>query len=283
MSEPKDLLPTKQRFVIGLGHARRSRQLVNRDAVLVKPPSVWLPRGNLSLDLGIVHDPTLLGVYQEHSAGLEPALEGDILRRDVEHPDLGRKHNSVVLGHIVARRAEAVPVQNRANEGSVRKSDCRRSVPRLHQRGVVVIEILLQVVHALVTGPRLRDQHHDGVRKRPARHHQQLQHIVQSPGVTSSVLNDGNHIAHRLTEEGRLKKVLTRPDPVQVAAHGVDLPVVRDHSVGMCEPPCREGVGAEPLMHEAEGAGHSRIHKIRKVDRYLVRRQHSLVHNRAGR
>ena len=42
--------------------------------------------------------------------------------------------------------------------------------------------------------------------------------------------------------------------PVDVAAHGVDLAVVRDVAVGVRQLPGGEGVGAETLVHQAERA-----------------------------
>ena len=55
------------------------------------------------------------------------------LGRDVEHADLGRHDDQVVLGDVVARRAQAVAVEHGADADAVGERDRRRAVPRLHQ------------------------------------------------------------------------------------------------------------------------------------------------------
>ena len=46
----------------------------------------------------------------------------------------------IVVGDDVARRAQAVAVERRADLAAVGEGDRRRPVPRLHQRRVVFVE-----------------------------------------------------------------------------------------------------------------------------------------------
>ena len=81
---------------------------------------VRLRARQLALDLLVGDDAALDGVDQEDPARVQPLLDQDVFGRDVEHADLGRHDHQVVLGHVVARRTEAVAVEDRADDASRR-------------------------------------------------------------------------------------------------------------------------------------------------------------------
>ena len=89
--------------------------------------------------------------------GCSRPLCSDVLGRNVEHADFGGHDDQVVLGDVVARRAQAVAVEHRADDRAVGERDRRRAVPRLHQAGVIFVERLQVRVHQLVVLPRLRE------------------------------------------------------------------------------------------------------------------------------
>ena len=118
-------------------------------------------------------------VDEEELARLEAALAHDVLRRLVEHAGLRGEHDPAVLRLEPAPGTQAVAVERRADHAPVGERDRGRPVPRLHQALVVRVEaaqLVGQVVAALV---RLRDHHHHRVRQRPAREHEQLEHVVE--------------------------------------------------------------------------------------------------------
>ena len=84
---------------------------------------------------------------------------------NVEHADLGRHDDQVVLGDVIARRPQAVAIEHRADVRAVGEGDRGRAVPRLHQAGVIFVKRLLLLAHRRVAGPRLGDHHHDRVRQ----------------------------------------------------------------------------------------------------------------------
>jgi hypothetical protein len=83
--------------------------------------------------------------------------------RHRQHAGFGRHDDEVVVGDDVARRAQAVAVQRRADLAAIGEGNGGRAVPRLHQRGVVLVEGLAVVIHQRVAGPGFRDQHHHGM------------------------------------------------------------------------------------------------------------------------
>ena len=87
-------------------------------------------------------------VDEEDAARVQPLLEHDVLGRNVEHADLRRHDDQVVLGDVVARRTQAVAIEHGADHRAVGERDRRRAVPRLHQRRVVLVERLQLLRHA---------------------------------------------------------------------------------------------------------------------------------------
>ena len=77
-------------------------QVVELDQAGVQPLVVRVLGGELGLDLVVLDDAVLVGVDEEHPAGLQPALADDRGRVDVEHADLGGEHDQAVVGDPVA-------------------------------------------------------------------------------------------------------------------------------------------------------------------------------------
>ena len=78
------------------------------------------------------------------------------------HAGFGGQHDQVVLGDDVAAGTQAVAVERGADDAAVGEGDGGRSVPRLHQRGVVLVEGALVLVHVGVAGPGFGNEHgHD--------------------------------------------------------------------------------------------------------------------------
>ena len=68
------------------------------------------------------------------------ALQQDVLLGNVQHADLGRHDDEIVLRDVVSRRPQAVAVEHRADHLAVGERNRRRPVPRLHHRRVVLVE-----------------------------------------------------------------------------------------------------------------------------------------------
>ena len=205
---------------------------------LPQPVGVRMLAGQLRLDLPVVDNPSLGRVNQEDPSRVEPFLDQDVLRRDVEHAHLGRHHHQIVLRHDVARGAEAVPVEDRADHRPVGERDRRRPVPRFHQRSVILVERLSLRVHRLVVAPRLRDHHQHRVGERATRQREELQHVVERRRIALPLADQREQLLQVVVAErlGAAER-LARPHPVDVAAQRIDLAVVRDVAVRVGQRP----------------------------------------------
>ena len=236
----------------------------------------------LRLDLLVVDDPSLRGVDQEDPAGMQPFLDPDVLGRDVQHPHLRSHDDQAVLGHVVAGGAQSVPVEHGADHGAVGERDGGRPVPRLHQRGVVLVEGPPLGAHRLVVLPRLGNHHEDRVRQRAAVHDEKLEHVVEGGRVAQPLARHRQHLAQVLAQRLGPAQRLAGPHPVDVPAQRVDLAVVGHVAVRMRQRPRRERVGAEPLVHEGQRRLQLGVGEVGEHRRDLVGAQHALVDERVG-
>ncbi len=183
------------------------------------------------LDLVVVDDAALRGVDEEHAARLQAHLAHDLLGGGCRaHPTsdaMTTRPSSVTHS---ARRAQTVAVEHGADDGAVGEAHRRRSVPRLHERGVVLVERPTRRIHALVPLPRLRDHHEHGVRQAAAAEVQQLEHLVEARGVRGARGADREDLLELVatTEDVAVDQRLACTHPVLVAGDGVDLTVVCD-------------------------------------------------------
>ena len=257
-------------------------QVVEVDEVLVEPLAVGALGGEATLDFLVLDDATLRGVHEEHAAGLEPALMHNALGRQIKHAGLGGEDDEVVLGHVVARGAQAVAIEHGTDELAVGEGDVGRAVPRLHEAGVVLIEGLARVVHGLVVGPRLGDHHHHRVRERAAGEVEQLQRVIEHRGVAAIGVDDGQDLFDVVAEGLALEQRFAGVHPVDVAAEGVDLAVMRDVAVRVGAIPAGEGVGRETRVDNGERRRHRGVLQVGKIRGELRGEQHALVDDGAG-
>ena len=279
----KRYLALAQRVRIGRGHLGRRRQVVHVNDVLVEPLPVR-PLGDQGLlDLLVFDDAALRRIHHEHAAGLEPAFLHDVTGGNIEHTRFRGHHHKAVLGHVIARRAEPVAVQNRTHLNAVSERDRGRAIPRLHQAGMEFVEGLPLRVHAFVIRPRLGNHHHHRVRQRPTREHEQFERVVEHRRVRAMRVDDRHHFLDVVTKRVRDEAGLAGVHPVDVAPKRVDLAIVRDEPIGMRPVPTGKGVRAEARVHQAQRRLKGRIQQVGKIFLQLHGQQHALVDHRSRR
>ena len=239
MGVAKGDLALQESVAVGLAGLGGLGETLELDHVLVEPLAIGTLGGELGLHLGIVHDAALLCVDQEHAAGLQAALLLDLVGGEFKHAGFGRHDDKSVLGDVEARGAQAVAVEDRTDVLTVGKRDRGRAIPRLHEAGVVLVEGLAGVVHRLVVGPRLGDHHHDRVREGATGEVEQLQRVIEHRGIGAVGIDDRVDLLDVFAEDlgGEIGRAGVHP--VDVAAQGVDLAVVRDVAVRVRDPNLR--------------------------------------------
>ena len=255
-------------------------QVGEMDQAGVQPLVVRVLGGELALDLVVLDDAVLVDVDQEHPAGLEPPLADDARRVEVEHADLGGEHDEAVVGDPVAAGTQAVAVEDGTDLGAVGEHHAGGAVPRLHQRGVELVERAALPVHLPVVLPGLRDHHQHRVGQAATAHVQQLQDLVEARGVRGTRRTDREQPLEVARDQVGVQQCLTGPHPVAVAHHGVDLAVVRDVAERVGQRPARERVGGEARVDDGERGRHPLVGEVGIEGVELGRGQHALVEQR---
>ncbi len=256
-------------------------QVLHADEAGVQPLGVGLGARERGLDLLVADDATVLGVDEEHLAGLQAPALHHVGGVELDDARLGGEHDEPVVGHGIPARAQPVAVEHGPDEGAVGEADVGRAVPRLHEGGVELVERLAGGVHRGVVLPRLGDHHEHRVRQRAASEVQQLEHLVEAGGVGGVGGADREDPLEVTRDDVGGQLALTGAHPVAVALDGVDLAVVGDHPVGVRERPRRERVGREARVHERELGGETRVREVGEERLELAGREHPLVDDRA--
>ena len=279
----KGLLTVEQRHV-GLGRGRlHVRHVLEQHLGAVQPLPVGVLGGQFFLQVLVGDDAVLLEVDEQHLARLQAPLGGDGLLGEVQHAHFRRQHDEAVTGDEITGGTQAVAVQRSADLAAVGEGDCRRSIPRLHQGGVVLVEGAAVFIHQRVAGPRFRDHHHHGVRQRVTGELQQLQRVVEAGAIRLAFIRDRPQLLHVGAEQVGAHGGITRRHPVVVAAQRVDLAVVADHPVRVGERPGREGVGREPLVHQRQSRRHLVVLEVGIIVAQVHAQHETLVDDGFGR
>ena len=88
--------------MIGRRQERRIRHVFDRDEVLLEPLGIGELAGELLLDFFVRDDAALGRIDEEDPSGVQPFLDEDVLGRNVQHADLRRHDDEVVLGDVIA-------------------------------------------------------------------------------------------------------------------------------------------------------------------------------------
>ncbi len=250
---------------------------------VAQPLLIGVLVGELALDFVIADDAAFLEVDEQHLARLQTPLVLDVFFRNRQHAGLGGEHDVVVIGNDVARRAQTVAVECRADLAAVGEGDRGGAVPRLHQRAVIFVERTALGIHQRIAGPGLGNQHHHRVRQGVAAGDEQFERVVDAGGVGLAVRDQRPHLVEIGTQQVGGHRTAPRRHPVDVAADRVDFAVVGEKAVGMRQAPRREGVGREALMDERQRRDRERIAQVFVEAADLGGEQEALVDHRAGR
>ena len=279
----ESLLTVEKGLVVRRHGRHLGGQVLEVDLGFVQPCLIRLGAGQFALQLVVVDDALPFEVDEQHLARLQPPFLDDPILGNRQHAHFRTHDHDIVVGDDIARRAQAVAVQGRADLAAVGKGDGRRPVPGLHDGGVVFVKGPALVVHERMPVPGFRDHHHDRVGQRIAAGDQQLQGVVEGSGIRGPVADQRPQLFEVVAQQFRLHGMAARQHPVDVAPDGVDLAVMTEVAERLRQRPRREGVGGEPLMDQGEGRFEPLVVEVQVVLVQVGRQHHALVDDGAGR
>ena len=254
---------------------------VDGQRLLGNPITVGLFLGVTGAQLVVVDHAAAGKVDLEHLARPQTAARQDVLGAHLDGAHLACQHKTTVARHIIAGGTQAITVEGGAQGTAIGKGDSGRTVPRLHEHGLVSVVGAALLTQTVVVVPRLGQQHGRGARERTTVHDQELKHIVQNRGIGALAVDDGHHALKIVLQHGAVQVGLAGANPVDVALEGVDLAVVDDKAVGVRTLPAGRGVGGVARVDERHGRLDGGVVEVDEEAAHLRGDQHALVHDGA--
>ena len=121
--------------------------------------------GQLFLNLAVVIDLTLLRINQQDLTWLQTTFRHHVARLEVHHAHLRGYHHHTLFGDGVATGAQAVTIQHTACVATIAEQQGGRTVPRLHQDGVILVESLQILADGVLVVETLWHQDGHGLRQ----------------------------------------------------------------------------------------------------------------------
>ena len=225
-------------------HVATALQLLQLDAVRREPFAVWMSLRELLLDLSIIIYLALLRVDEQNLTGLKTALAHHVIGFKVHHTDLGCHDHHAALRNRVAAGTQTVSVEHTTCITTVGEQQCGRTVPRLHQDRMVLIERLQILADRVLVVEALWHENRHCLGQTQSAHDQELKHVVEAGRVTHALLHNRTDILD-VTQCLAAQHAFTRLHPTAVSTDGVDLTIVRQETERLCQTPCWECVGTE--------------------------------------
>ena len=266
-----------------LGGRCRGRPIEHVDGqrLLGNPITVGLFLGVTGAQLVVVDDAPAGKIDLEHLARPQTAARQDVLGAHLDGAHLACQHKATVARHIIAGGTQAVTVEGGAQGTAIGKGDSGRTIPRLHEHGLVSVVGAALLTQVVVVVPRLGQQHGRGTRERTAVHDQKLEHVVQNRGVGTLAVDDRHHALKVVLQHRAVQVGLAGADPVDVALEGVDLAVMDDKAVGVRALPAGRGVGGVARVDERHSRLDGGVVEVDEEAAHLRGDQHALVHDGA--
>ncbi len=181
--------------------------------------------------------------------GAEAAAVDDGFRIEVDEARFRAEDDELVFGHEVSTGAQAVAIQDRADETAIGEGHGGGAIP-----GLGAVSYIGEEGGAVEISGGL-DEHADGFGDGAAVAGEQLDGFVEAGGVGAVLGEDGLELGR----EGRGAGVHARA----VAPDGVDFAVVREHAQRLGAIPGGRDVGGVALVEEREGRGEGGVGEIR--------------------
>ena len=162
-----------------------------------------------------------------------------MFRLNIQNTDLGRKNQIIIIGNIITGRTKSVTVKHGSHVIAIGKEHGCWSIPRLHHRCVILIEITLCLRHIFIGIPRLRNQDHNCKWKRHSVHNEELQRIVQSCRIGTIRIKYWCNLVELSFEILGIHCLLAGNHTVFVTTDCIDLTIVNKETIWMRTQPAR--------------------------------------------
>src|SRR5205823_11579473 len=118
------------------------------------------------------------GVDTQHLARSELRPSHPPMAGDIDRASFGGTGNQAVLACRITQRAQPVSIERGTDPNAIGKDQSSRTIPRLHQAGVVTVEVADRRID-VETFPGFRNQHGEYVTDVSPAANEQLQGVIE--------------------------------------------------------------------------------------------------------
>ena len=209
---------------------------------------------------------------------MQPSLAHDVHGVEVHHPCLTGYNHHAALCDGVAAGTQPVAVEHAAGIASVGEQQGSRSVPRLHQNTVVLVECLQVVADGVLVVETLWNQNGHGLWQAQSAHDEEFKHVVQTGRVAHALLYNRTYVGD-VSQSLAVQHTFACLHPSTVAAYGVDFSIMSQEAERLCQFPFWECVGAETRVNQCQSAGKIGTGQIVEIAAQLAACQHALIND----
>ncbi len=144
----------------GVVNVATALQFLQLHAVLTQPCTIRMSLCQLLLDLAVVVDLAFLRINQQNLSWLQTTFRNHIAWFEVHHANLGCDNHHTLFRNRITAGAQTVSVEHSACIATIAEQERGRTVPRLHQDRMVLVEGFQILADGVLVVEALR--HQDG-------------------------------------------------------------------------------------------------------------------------
>ncbi|OAV75550.1 hypothetical protein Barb7_00822 [Bacteroidales bacterium Barb7] len=264
-----------------MGYLATRFEFVQFHAVVCQPISVRMRIGKLLLYFPVIIYLSFFRVNKQYLARLKATLFLNIAGFKAHHADFGSDNHHVVFGDKITGGTQTIAVKHTAGIPSVAEHQGSRTVPRLHQYGMIFVEGFQVFRYGILLVEVFGHQHRHCMRQTHAGGNKKLQHVIQRGTVAHARLYDGTDFIH-VGNARRGEDAFAGFHPTPISTYRIDFPVMRQQAERLRKAPSGKSIGAEARMHKGNAAREIQADQIRVIMPQLHRFQHALIDNISG-
>ena len=185
-------------------------------------------------DFSVVIDLAFQGVYEQQLTRLQSSLLGYLSWFEVHHSHLTGHHHHSLVGDGIAAGAQTVAVKHSAGISAIAEEESSRTIPGLHQDGVIFVESLKLIRYGILVIEALWYHDSHSLWQRETAHDEEFKYVVQTGRVTHVGLYDGTDILHA-SQFGAVQHTFSCLHPRTVASYGIDFSIVCKQTEGLSQ------------------------------------------------
>ena len=153
-------------------------EVFNFDFFFANPISVGLFFCIAHANFFVPMDAISLSVYLDHLARAQASCHQNIGGINLDRSNFARQYETIVARNVITSRTKTVAVKRCTKGAAIGIGNSRRSIPRLHNHGLILVISTTALRQSSILVPWLRQQHRDRASHVTTIHNEKFQHVI---------------------------------------------------------------------------------------------------------